>query len=257
MLKNFVVVALLCLLVGCASTTAPKADPWEGLNRGTFAFNEVVDKAVFKPVAQGYQAVTPQFARAGVSNLFSNIGDVGNGLNNLLQGKPGAAFSDIARLVVNSTLGVLGLFDVATPMGLEKHNEDFGQTLGTWGVGAGPYLVVPLMGPSTLRDTLGRVADGRATSYSRHIEHIPTRNATLGLEVINIRAELLASSKTLEEATLDKYQFLRDAFLQRRMNQVQDGKVSQAQRDKLEEELESPAAPAASAPPSPKAPAAK
>jgi len=257
MFKNLLVAACLSLLVGCASTTAPSADPWEGLNRGTFAFNETVDKAVFKPIAQGYEAVTPKFARTGVSNVFGNVGDVGNGLNNLLQGKPAAAFSDIGRLVVNSTLGILGLFDVATPMGLEKHNEDFGQTLGKWGVGSGPYLVLPLMGPSTVRDAIGRVPDSRTTSYSRWIEHVPSRNATLGLDIIHIRAELLATSKTLEEATLDKYQFLRDAFLQRRLNQVQDGNVTRAQRDKLEEELEGPATPSTTAPAPPKAPAGK
>lgn len=240
MFKNLLLAACLSLLVGCASTTAPKADPWEGLNRSTFAFNEAVDKVVLKPIAQGYEAVTPQFARSGVSNAFSNVGDVGNGLNNLLQGKPAAAFSDLGRLLVNSTLGILGLFDVATPMGLDKSNEDFGQTLGKWGVGSGPYLVLPLMGPSTLRDTIGRIPDSRATSYSRRIEHVPTRNVTLGLDIIRIRAELLGTSKTLDEATLDKYQFLRDAFLQRRLNQVMDGKVTQAQREKLEAELEAP-----------------
>jgi len=238
MIKSLLIVACLSLLVGCASTSASKADPWEGLNRGTFAFNEAADKAVLKPIAQGYEAVTPKFARSGVSNLFSNVGDVGNGLNNLLQGKPGAAISDLGRLLVNSTLGILGLFDVATPMGLEKHNEDFGQTLGKWGVGSGPYLMLPLMGPSTLRDTIGRVPDSRATSYSARIGHVPTRNATLGLDIIHIRAELLATSKTLDEATLDKYQFLRDAYLQRRLNQVLDGRVTQAQRDKLVEDLE-------------------
>ena len=257
MFKNLLVAACLLLLVGCAGTTAPKADPWESLNRSTFAFNEAVDNAVLKPIAQGYEAVTPKFARSGVSNVFSNVGDVGNGLNNLLQGKPAAAFSDIGRLVVNSTLGILGLFDVATPMGLEKHNEDFGQTLGKWGVGSGPYLVLPLMGPSTVRDAIGRVPDSRATAYSRWIEHVPSRNATLGLGIVRIRAELLATSKTLEEATLDKYQFLRDAFLQRRLNHVLDGNVTQAQRDQLEAELELPATPSATAPAPPKAPAAK
>ena len=240
MIKNLVVVACLAVLVGCASTSAPKADPWEGLNRGTFAFNEALDQAVLVPAAKGYQAVTPKVVRSGISNVFSNVGDVGNGLNNLLQGKPGDSLSDIGRLLINSTLGILGLFDVATPMGLEKHSEDFGQTLGRWGVGSGPYLVLPFMGPSTLRDAIGRVPDGRAASYSRHIEHVPSRNATLGLDILRIREELLAASKTLDEATLDKYQFLRDSFLQRRLNQIMDGNVTRAQREKLEESLEPP-----------------
>jgi phospholipid-binding lipoprotein MlaA len=236
----------LCL-IGCASTNAPSADPWEGLNRGTFAFNDAADKAVLTPLAKGYQAVTPSFVRGGVSNAFSNVGDVGTAVNNVLQGKPGNAFSDLGRVLVNSTLGVLGLFDVATPMGLDKNNEDFGQTLGKWGVPSGPYVVVPLLGPSTVRDVFGRVPD-RYTGYSRYVEHIPTRNVLSATEIINLRAELLSTTKTLDEASLDKYQFLRDAFLQRRLNQVHDGKVPQTERDKLEEGLEVPsAAPAAPA----------
>ncbi len=240
MLKNLIVVCSLALLVGCASTNAPPADPLEGLNRATFQFNDAVDKAVLEPVARGYETVTPQFVRSGISNAFGNVGDVATGLNNLLQGKPGNAASDIGRVIVNSTLGILGLFDVATPMGLEKNNEDFGQTLGKWGVGSGPYLVLPLMGPSTVRDTGGRVVDSQV-SYSKLIDHVPTRNEVTGLNIIHIRAELLNAGKTLEEASLDKYQFLRDAFLQRRLSQVKDGRVTQAERDKLEESLETPA----------------
>jgi phospholipid-binding lipoprotein MlaA len=250
-LKTILSLVLVSLLVGCASTSSPNADPWERMNRGTFAFNEAVDGAVLKPVAKGYKAVTPQFVRSGVANAFSNVGDVGIGVNNLLQGKPGDALSDIGRVLVNSTLGILGLFDVATPMGLDKNNEDFGQTLGKWGVGSGPYLVIPLLGPSTLRDGIARVPD-RYGSYSRYVDHIPTRNSLLGLDIIQIRAELLATTNTLDEASLDKYQFIRDAFLQRRLNQVYDGKVPSAVREKLEEDLEAPAGA-----PAPKLPASK
>jgi phospholipid-binding lipoprotein MlaA len=239
--KILLATATVLTFVGCASTSAPNADPWEGFNRGSFAVNEAIDKAVLTPAAKGYQAVTPSFVRSGVSNAFGNVGDVGTGLNNLLQGKPGSALSDFGRVLVNSTLGILGLFDVASPMGLDKNNEDFGQTLGKWGVGSGPYVVLPLLGPSTLRDSLGRVPD-RYSSYSRYVEHIPARNSLLGLDIIHIRAELLAAGKTLEEASLDKYQFLRDAFLQRRLSQVYDGKVPPALREKLEEDLEPPAA---------------
>ena len=232
-------------LSGCASTNAPPADPLEGLNRGTYAFNDTLDRAVLKPVAKGYQTITPQFVRSGVSNAFMNIGEVATAFNSLLQGKPANAASDVGRFLVNSTLGVLGLFDVATPMGLEKHDEDFGQTLGTWGVGSGPFLVIPLMGPSTLRDATGRFVDSPLGWY-RHVDHIPTRNSAFAVEIVDVRSHLLGAGDTLDEAALDKYQFLRDAYLQRRLRAVYDGKVPQEKLDKLEEGLEPPksAAPA-------------
>ena len=234
----------LLILSGCASTTTSKADPLEGLNRATYAFNDAVDRAVLEPVAKGYQAVTPGFFRAGVSNLFMNIGDVATSLNNLLQGKAGHAASDAGRFLVNSTLGVLGLFDVATPMGLEKHNEDFGQTLGAWGVNSGPFLMLPLMGPSTLRDASSRPVDSYA-GYARYVDHIPTRNSTFGLEIIDLRANLLGASSTLDTAALDKYQFIRDAYLQRRLRSIYDGKAPQDKLDQLEEDLSPPATPKA------------
>jgi phospholipid-binding lipoprotein MlaA len=235
-------IALAAVLSACASTNAPKADPLEGLNRATHAFNDAADRAVLKPVAHGYKAITPAFVRGGVSNVFSNVGDVAVGVNNLLQGKARNAASDVGRVLVNSTLGVLGLFDVATPMGLEKHDEDFGQTLGTWGVGPGPYVVIPLMGPSTLRDTLGRSVDG-PMGWSRQVEHVRTRNSVLGLELINVRSNLLGAGETLDQAALDKYQFLRDAYLQRRLRMVNDGRVSQAQLDQLDDDLAPPPQP--------------
>ena len=245
-LKFLVAIAVssLVLLSGCASTTAPKADPLEGLNRATYAFNDALDKAVLEPVAKGYQAVTPGFFRAGVSNLFMNIGDVATGLNNLLQGKGGDAASDAGRFLVNSTLGVLGLFDVATPMGLEKHNKDFGQTLGKWGVNSGPFLMLPLMGPSTLRDAASRPVDTYA-GYSRYVDHIRTRNSVFALEVIDLRANLLGASATLDTAALDKYQFIRDAYLQRRLRSIFDGKAPQDKLDQLEDDLVPPATPKA------------
>jgi phospholipid-binding lipoprotein MlaA len=227
----------VAFLGGCAS--APKADPLEGLNRATFAFNDKADEIVLKPVAKGYKAVTPQFVRAGVTNAFTNVGDVSVAVNSLLQGKPSDAVTSVGRFLVNSTLGILGLFDVATPMGLDKKDEDFGQTLGKWGVGAGPYLVIPLMGPSTVRDSVGRGADSYL-GWARQVEHIPTRNSAMGLELIDLRANLLGASGTLDEAALDKYQFLRDAYLQRRLRAVHDGKVPQEKMDKLEEDLEPP-----------------
>lgn len=233
------ILLMLTVVTGCASVNAPKADPLEGLNRTTFKVNETVDDYVLKPVAKGYQAVTPGFVRSGVSNAFSNIGDVGTSVNNLLQGKPANAISDVGRFLVNSTLGVLGLFDVATGMGLEKHEEDFGQTLGRWGVGSGPFLVLPILGPSTLRDTAAKPVDSY-TGYTRYMGHVPTRNSTQALDIINFRANLLNTTSTLDEASLDKYQFIRDAYLQRRLSQVYDGKAPQAMRDKLEEDLDVP-----------------
>ncbi len=227
------------LLSACASTSAPKADPLEGLNRATHAFNDAADRAVLKPVAEGYRKVTPDFVRLGVSNAFSNLGDVAVGLNNMLQGKPRDGGSDLGRFLVNSTLGVLGLFDIATPMGLEKHEEDFGQTLGRWGVGPGPYLVIPLMGPSTLRDAVGRGVDSQA-GWAKQVEHVRTRAAGLGVELINVRASLLGAGETLDQAALDKYQFLRDAYLQRRLRMVNDGKVTQEQLDQLDDDLAPP-----------------
>ena len=227
------------VLSGCASTNAPKADPLEGLNRATFTFNDKVDAAVLKPVAQGYQKITPQFVRSGVTNLFTNVSDVAASVNSLLQGKPAEAATSAGRFLVNSTLGILGLFDVATPMGLDKHDEDFGQTLGIWGVGSGPYLVIPFMGPSTVRDASGRGVDS-FLGWSRQVDHIPTRNSAYVIEAINVRASLLGAGEALEEASLDKYQFLRDAYLQRRLRAVHDGKVSQEKLDKLEEDLEPP-----------------
>ncbi len=227
------------VLSGCASTNAPKADPLEGINRATFAFNDTVDAAVLKPVAKGYQAITPQFLRSGVNNLFTNVGDVAGAVNSLLQGKPTQAASNAGRFLVNSTLGILGLFDVATPMGLEKYNEDFGQTLGTWGVGTGPYLVIPFMGPSTLRDATGRGVDSYL-GWARQVDHVPTRNTAYGIEIIDVRANLLGAGQTLEEAALDKYQFLRDAYLQRRLRAVHDGKAPREKLDQLEDDLEPP-----------------
>ena len=223
-------------LAGCASTS-PKADPFESINRVTYKFNDVLDNAVLVPVAKGYQAVVPEFVRSGISNVFMNIGDVASAANNLLQGKGDDAANDIGRVLLNSTLGLFGLFDVATPGGLEKHDEDFGQTLGKWGVGSGPFLVLPLMGPSTLRDAPARAVDSYA-GYYRYVDHIPTRNTAFGTEIIDLRANLLGASNTLDTAALDKYQFVRDAFLQRRLNQVYDGKTPQAMKDKLEDDLE-------------------
>ena len=236
--------AATLILSGCASTSSSRADPFESVNRATYKFNDVLDNAVLVPVAKGYRAVTPEFVRTGISNVFMNIGDVATAVNNLLQGKGEDAANDVGRVILNSTFGIFGLIDIATPSGLEKHDEDFGQTLGKWGVGSGPYLVLPLMGPSTLRDAPARFVDSYA-GYYHYVDHIRTRNTAFGIEIIDLRAHLLGASDTLETAALDKYQFMRDAFLQRRLYQVHDGKVPQALKDKLEDDLEPSSKPAA------------
>jgi phospholipid-binding lipoprotein MlaA len=212
-----------CTIAGCASTTdrSEAYDPWEGLNRKTFAFNDTLDKAVMKPLAQGYQKVTPAFAREGVNNFYSNLEDIGTGLNNFLQGKPKDGMNDMARLVVNSVFGVFGLWDVATPLGFEKHEEDFGQTLGRWGAPPGPYFVIPFLGPSTVRDAPARAVDP-SWYYN---DYLPDRVywTWWGLDKVRSRANLFKAESVLDDAALDKYSFVRDAWWQRRRNQVYDG----------------------------------
>jgi phospholipid-binding lipoprotein MlaA len=209
------------LMAGCA-TTRDNPDPWEPLNRKTYAFNDVLDRNVMKPVAQGYQKVTPAFVQEGVNNFFDNLDDVATSLNNFLQGKPRQGLSDAGRFLANSILGVFGLWDVATPMGLEKHYEDFGQTLGVWGVPAGPYLVLPLLGPSTARDAPARAVDP-AWYYANKVEPERLYWSLWGLEKVRTRANLLKAESVLDQAALDKYTFIRDAWLQRRRSQVYDG----------------------------------
>lgn len=223
-MKPLLPLALATLLAaGCAATPPNPRDPWEGFNRPVHQVNDAVDRAVLKPVAEGYVKVTPGFAQEGIGNFFENINDVGTGLNNLLQGKGREGAGDLGRFVVNSTLGILGLWDVATPMGLEKHNEDFGQTLGWWGVPSGPYLVLPILGPSTLRDAPARWVDP-SISYNRSISDVAVRNSLYALDGIRQRAALLKAGKVLEEAALDPYAFSRDAWIQRRRHLVFDGK---------------------------------
>lgn len=225
------VLALTSLLSGCAHQNA--RDPLEPLNRGIYAFNDAIDNAVMKPVATGYRAVLPQFVRTGVSNFFSNLDDVTVVVNGILQLKIPQALSDTGRFLINTTIGVLGLIDVATHLGLEKHNEDFGQTLGYWGVGNGPYLVLPFFGPSTFRDGVGRWVDSK-TDPVRWEDHIRTRNQFLVLRVVNTRANLLDSEKVLDAAAIDRYAFLRDAYLQRRRSLVYDGNPPPEPEDDME-----------------------
>ena len=209
------------LVAGCATGSNPR-DPFESFNRGVYSFNENIDRAILKPVAQAYKAVLPQFIRSSVSNFFSNINDVIVALNNLLQGKFTTAYSDLGRIAINSTLGIGGLFDIASEAGIEKHDEDFGQTLGWWGVPDGPFIVLPFFGPSTGRDTVGRVVDAFSDPVT-YVDPTRARNQLWGTRVVNRRAELLDASAVLQTAALDPYEFVRDAYLQRRRNLIYDG----------------------------------
>lgn len=210
-------------LTGCTSTRASNpADPLETVNRGIYKFNDTVDKAVIKPVARGYKAVMPTAGRIMVSNFFSNLDDITVTVNDLLQFKLVQGFSDGMRFFVNTTIGVFGLVDVASTGGLKKHNEDFGQTLAKWGVANGPYLVLPILGPSTLRDSVGLYADGY-TSPIYQMENMRARNQTYLARGINRRTEFLDQEKVLDEAMVDPYTFLRDAYLLHRESQVYDG----------------------------------
>lgn len=219
--KLAIAVAVAGLLGGCATSGNPK-DPIEGFNRAMFGFNEGLDKVIIKPVATGYEAVLPSPLQTGVANFFSNIGDLMIGVNNLLQGKPAQAASDAGRVLVNTTMGFLGIIDVASSMGMEKHEEDVGQTFGRWGMDDGAYVVLPFFGPRTARDTLGLVFDVY-TDPVGHVDHIPTRNVLLATRIVSNRAEFLKADKIIEEAALDKYSYVRDAYLQRRQSLIHDG----------------------------------
>ena len=215
--------AWLGILAGCASTAdRDPRDPWEPLNRGIYKFNDKVDTAVARPVATAYQKAVPSEIRERVRNFFGNLADPFIGVNNFLQGKFEDGVSDWARFAFNTTIGLFGLHDVATDMGYEKHNEDFGQTFGRWGSPSGPYLVLPFLGSSTLRDGIGTGVD-IYTDPLGEIRPYRTEYALWGLRLTQTRADLLDASRILEEAALDKYVFQRDAYLQRRRSLIYDG----------------------------------
>jgi phospholipid-binding lipoprotein MlaA len=214
---------VLALASGCATTNgSDPRDPLEGFNRSMYVFNDAFDEAIGKPVASAYKSVLPDPVRGWVRNFFANIGDLFIGVNNLLQGKPADTVNDWARFAFNSTIGIFGINDVASEMGLEKHNEDFGQTFGRWGAGDGAYLVWPFLGPSTVRDTAGGLLDLYFDPVRRHKPNDPRLFAGL-LRATSQRADLLDASRILEEAALDKYIFQRDAHLQRRRGLIYDG----------------------------------
>lgn len=226
-IKTLQSVALACALVlsGCATTDpdfADPRDPLETFNRAMYDFNDVLDNVLFKPLARGYNAITPAPVNRGVTNFFNNIDDVTSAVNNLLQFKVGRALNDVSRVAVNSTIGVAGLFDVASNLDMPRYNEDFGQTLGTWGVASGPYLVLPLIGPSTARDGVGIVVDW-FTDPVTYLEDDTLKWGLYGLQFLDTRADLINASRVLDQAALDPYAFVREAYLQRRLDQVYDG----------------------------------
>ena len=215
--------ALAATLAGCAGTggTIPDSDPWEGYNRGMNGFNNVADRILLKPLAQGYRFIMPDIAERGVSNMFSNLGTPVDAVNNLLQGKPVSALSDVGRLVVNTTFGLGGLFDPASEMGLVNHNEDFGQTLAVWGVPAGPYVVLPFMGPTTVRDGFGMIPD-QLLDGRNLIDDSGIEDKLIVTQIISGRASLLALDDQVA-ASNDPYIFVREAILQRRNFLIYDG----------------------------------
>ncbi len=224
---------------GCASTqelSNDPSDPWEGFNRRVYSFNDAIDRAFLLPAATGYRAVAPEFVEDGISNFFSNLGDVGVAFNNTLQFKFLDAVSDIGRILVNSTIGLLGFIDVASHMGLRKHNEDFGQTLGYWGMGTGPYLMLPFLGPSNLRDGPGKAVDSFLWPPSWADIKSSEYNGLFALNLVNIRAELMQLEEKAGDIGGDRYVFIRDAYLDRREFLVNDGEISTD--DDLYQELE-------------------
>ena len=217
-------VSVAALLSGCATTTGPAnpADPLESMNRSIYSFNEGVDEAIFKPVATAYQTVTPRVARQGVTNFFDNLGDAWSFVNNVLQGQGQGAYNSMVRFSVNTVLGIGGLFDIASEAGIERQKQDFGQTLGRWGMPTGPYLVLPFWGPSTVRDSAGLVVD--AYGYPANtMDDVRWRNSLFGLRMVNNRANLLKAGDVLDSVALDKYSLVRDVYLRSRIGGAASG----------------------------------
>ena len=213
--------AAATLMAGCAQVPHPSPnDPWESYNRGMYRFNDTVDRAVLKPIATGYETVTPRPVRTCIHNVFSNLGDVWSGINSLLQGRGRDFVDTFGRVLFNSTAGLGGCIDVASMHGARKIPNDFGMTLGVWGFGQGPYFVLPFLGPSTVRDGVGTAvtltAPATPTAAVFAIDNVPVRNSILGLYIVDTRANLLEADRLVDQIALDRYSFIRDAYLQRR-----------------------------------------
>jgi phospholipid-binding lipoprotein MlaA len=222
-LLRWLIVGAVLLLQGCASVPNPNPrDPWESMNRSIFGFNDAVDRAVVKPVATVYRDTTPNWLRAGIGNFFNNLEDVWSAVNNALQLRAQDTGDSIGRVLVNSTIGLLGVVDVASDLNIERHPANFGLTLGRWGVGAGPYLVVPFLGSSSVRELVALPVDNKGNLVAG-LEDVGVRNTLTVVDLVDTRASYLKAGEVAEGAALDKYSFFRDAYLQRRLNQVYDG----------------------------------
>jgi len=223
-MRLIVCVAVVLFASGCATTGSyDERDPLEGFNRGVYSFNQGMDKILFNPLGKLYRAITPEFVDKGITNFFSNLNEISVVANDILQFKINQAFSDAARFVFNSTLGIIGFFDVSSTMGLEKHSEDFGQTLGTWGIGSGPYLVAPFFGPTTLRDATGFVVDRGVLSPIFYLDNDELKAGLLTLNYVDFKSDLLSAQKLIGEAALDEYEFTKNAYFERRESQINDG----------------------------------
>lgn len=232
--RSLFVLLLALFGSGCATMQSPdERDPFEGFNRAAYAFNDDLDRAILKPLATGYQKAVPDSINNSITNFFSNLDDLVVLVNSLLQLKFEQSLSDLGRITVNTTFGLAGLFDAASEMDLPKHNEDFGQTLGYWGVGSGPYLVLPFLGPSTLRDGLALPVDWELDPVA-YIDDDETYWGVVVLRAVDSRAGLLRASRILDTAALDPYTFMRDAYLQRRQNLVYDGNPPQTAIDEFD-----------------------
>ncbi|PJC96966.1 ABC transporter [Janthinobacterium sp. BJB1] len=220
--------AIAASVSACATGTNPR-DPLEGYNRAMFKFNDTVDQVALKPVATAYKTVTPSFVQTGIGNFFGNLADVWSAVNNLLQGKGEAGLQDVVRVSMNSTFGIFGLIDFASQAGIPKHSEDFGQTLGWYGVQPGPYVMLPLLGPSTVRDTVALPLDITGDPW-RYKDPVNVRNIGTVTRVVDKRAALLDATNLMEAAALDRYEFIRDGFLQARESKVFDGDTDRRDR---------------------------
>lgn len=238
-IKLAIIILFIGFSTGCTTLEGPANpdDPFESFNRSAYRFNEKVDEYAFKPIAEGYQYITPNTVDTGITNFFNNLGDVWVLFNDLLQLKVEKALNTSARIVFNSTFGLLGFMDVATDFGIKKHSEDFGQTLGYWGVESGPYLVLPFFGPSSVRDGIGFITDSSVLDVVYDDMTTQHEYDFLAVNYIDIRADLLSVKDIIDETTPDPYAFIRDGYMQRRLDKVYDGNPPEDEDDLSEEDL--------------------